>query len=392
MNRIQVRPIELPREATRFIESWWPIYEGDPHWVPPLIFERKAFFDPRKNPYFKRARIQCFMAWRDGKPVGTIAATVDEQLQKTEPGTGMFGFFEFVDDELVARSLLGSALDWLREQGMRVARGPFNFSSNHEFGLLVDGFDTDPCIANPHNRDYYPAIYEAIGLKPAMDWYAYWMDKGPTPPKIEQIALRFLERNPNVTLRPMDMSRFDEEAELFYEIYNDAWEDNWGHIHISREEFEFMAKGLKAVLNPDLCWFAYVDGEVAAASITLPDFNQVAKKMNGRILPFGWWHFLTGRRRIDALRVFVLGVKRRFQRLPLGAPLYLKTWEEGKKLPIRGAEASLVLENNHRMRGALEKLGARIYKTYRTYEIRLEEPEEEPASVPPTARVPAPAE
>src|SRR5690606_10558689 len=125
-----------------------------------------------------------------------------------------------------------------------------------------------------------------------------------------------------------------------------------------------------AVLNPDLCWFAYVDGEVAAASITLPDFNQVAKKMNGRILPFGWWHFLTGRRRIDALRVFVLGVKRRFQRLPLGAPLYLKTWEEGKKLPIRGAEASLVLENNHRMRGALEKLGGRIYKTYRTYEVR----------------------
>ena len=129
-----------------------------------------------------------------------------------------------------------------------------------------------------------------------------------------------------------------------------------------------MAKNLKMVLDPELCFFAYVDDECAAASITLPDFNQIAKKMNGRIFPFGWWHFLWGRRSIDALRVFVLGVKRKHQRMPLGAPLYLKTWEEGKKLPIRGAEASLILETNTRMRGALEKLGGRIYKTYRTYE------------------------
>lgn len=371
MSRIQVRPIELPRDATRFVKTWWSIYEGDPHWVPPLIFERKEFFNPKKNPYFKSARIQCFLALRDDLPVGTIAATVDSQLQKSEPGTGLFGFFEFPDDEAVARALFQTAMDWLKEQGMKVARGPFNFSSNHEFGLLVDGFDTDPCIANPHNRDYYPAMYEKLGLSKAMDWYAYWMDKGPTPPKIEKIALRILERNPKITLRKMDLSRFDKEAELFYEIYNDAWEENWGHIHISQEEFQFMAKGLKQVLNPDLCWFAYVEDEVAAASITLPDYNQVVKRMNGRLFPFGWWHFLTGRRKIDALRVFVLGVKRKYQRLSLGAPLYLKTWEEGKKLPIRGAEASLILETNYRMRGALEKLGARIYKTYRTYEIPL---------------------
>ena len=143
-------------------------------------------------------------------------------------------------------------------------------------------------------------------------------------------------------------------------------------MKVTEEEFMFMAAGRKQVIDPDLCFFAFVDDECGAASITLPDFNQVAKRMNGRILPFGWWHFLTGKRRIDAIRIFALGVKQKYQRMALGAPLYLATWKAGSSLPIRGGEASLILETNHRMRGALEKLGARIYKTYRTYEKPVE--------------------
>jgi ribosomal protein S18 acetylase RimI-like enzyme len=352
-------------------KSWWPIYRDVPLWVPPIISERKVFFDPSRNPYFKHADVRLFVAERDGRIVGTIAATVDHEMQKEHPGVAFFGFFEFSDDESVARPLFEAAAVWLRGRGMTSVRGPFNFSPNHEFGLLVDGFDTPPCIANPHNGPWAPALYERLGLKPIVDWYAYWMDKGPIPEGIEKIALRFLERNPGVTLRRLRMDRFADEVGLFRDIYNDAWEENWGHVRITDEEFDFAAKNLKSVLDPDLCWFAYVDGECAAASITLPDYNQVAKKMNGRILPFGWWHFLRARHTIDQIRIFVLGVKKKYQRMPLGAPLYLETWKEGLKRPIRGAEASLVLHDNFRMRGALEKLGARIYKTYRTYEIQL---------------------
>lgn len=372
MSAVEVRPIELPRDTVRFITSWWPIYADDPHWVPPLIPERKEFFNPNKNPFFRNARVQCFMAFRNGAPVGTIAATIDLKHLEIEPGIGMFGFFEFVNDEAVAAALLGAANGWFATNGIHTIRGPFNFTSNHEFGLLVDGFDTDPCIANPHNRDYYGAIYERIGLQKAMDWYAYWLQNdGPCPPTIQAITDRFVKRHPQLSLRQADGSQFDRELELFYEIYNDAWEHNWGHVHLEREEFMFTGKGLKQVINPELCWFAYMDGELAGASVTLPDFNQVAKKMNGRIFPFGWYHYLTGRSRIDVLRVFVLGIKQRFQHLPLGAPLYTKTWEVGRRLGVRGAEASLVLENNLRMRGALEKLGGRIYKTYRTYDMTV---------------------
>ncbi len=372
MPTVEIRPITLPRDAGRFVKSWWPIYADDPHWVPPVIMERKAFLDPRKNPYFKVADVQCFMAYRGGKAVGTIAATVDRDLLKEEPGVGMFGFFEFIDDEAVAQGLWDAACSWLAERGIKTARGPFNFSSNHEFGLLVDGFDTDPCIANPHNRDYYGPMYERLGLHKVMDWYAYWLvNDGPVDPRFEKISARVMKRNPNIELRPADMKTFDEDIKLFWDLYNDAWERNWGHIFMSEEEFMFSAKNLKSVIDPSLVWYAFIDGELAAACVTLPDYNQVAKKMNGRIFPFGWWHFLTGRKKIDHLRVFILGVRRKFQKLPLGALLYVKIWEVGGAMGVKGAEASLILEDNVRMRGALEKLGATIYKTYRSYEYDL---------------------
>lgn len=372
MVTVEIRSISLPRDAARFVKSWWPIYADDPHWVPPIIMERKAFLDPRKNPYFKVADVQCWMAYRGGKPVGTIAATVDRDLHKEEPGVGMFGFFEFIDDEDVARSLWDAACSWLAERGMTTARGPFNFTSNHEFGLLVDGFDTDPCVANPHNHAYYGPMYERLGLHKAMDWYAYWLDNdGPVEPRIVRIADRLMKRRPDIELRQGDMKRFDQDIKMIWELYNDAWERNWGHIPMTEEEFMFTAKNLKSIMDPKLVWYAFIDDKLAAVCVTLPDYNQVAKKMNGRILPFGWWHFLTGRKKIDHLRVFILGVRREYQKLPLGAVLYQKIWEVGGATGVKGAEASLILEENTRMRGAMEKLGGRIYKTYRSYEFDL---------------------
>lgn len=367
---IEIEPITLPGGAARFVKAWWPIHRTDPHWVPPLIFERKQFLHPDKNPYFRSAEVQCFLASREGRPLGTISAQIDRA--EADPGVGSFGFFEFVDDEEIAGALLGAAKDWLRARGKKVALGPSSFSQNHEFGVLIDGFDTDPCVLNPHNPPYYPRIYEAIGLEKAMDWYAYWMDKGPVPERVEKVARRFMERQPNFRYRPMDMKRFEEEALWIYDIYNDAWSDNWGHVHLSREEVTSMAKGMKAFLDPRLVWWAFDGEEPVGVSITLPDVNQIAKPMNGRLLPLGWIHWVFGRKKIDAIRVFALGIKKEYQHLPLGAPLYLMTWLEGMKLNIRGAEASLILETNTKMRGALEKLNARIYKTYRTYRLPLD--------------------
>jgi GNAT superfamily N-acetyltransferase len=370
---IEVRPIQLPGDAVRFCKTWWPIYAEDSHWVPPLLFERKQFLNPKKNPYFAVADVQCFMAYRDGVAVGTISAQVDHGYQEVEAGVGFFGFFEFPKDVEVARALVDAAEAFLAERGMHEMRGPFNFNTNHEFGCLIDGFDTDPAMLNPHNRAYYGEIYEACGLTKSMDWFAYWMDNGPVPDQVSRIAKRLQERRPDIQIVQADMKKFDQAVSWFYEIYNDAWHDNWGHVHISEEEFTRVAADIKAVADERLIWFALIDGEPVAASLTFPDANQVAKKMNGKLFPFGWYHWVFGRKNIDQLRVFALGVKRKWQRLPIGALLYVKTWEAGMHMNIRGAEASLILETNHRMRGALEKLNARIYKTYRIYGKKIGE-------------------
>jgi len=372
MGSVEVTPISLPRDTVRFVKTWFPIYENDPHWVPPLLFERKRFFDPGRNPYFKVAQVQCFIATRDGRDVGTIAATVDEVYQDEEPGTGFFGFFEFVNDRSVAAALLDAALQWLGERGMRRAIGPFNFNTNHEFGLLVDGFDSDPFVVNPHNSAYYPGIYESLGLRRAMDWYAYYVDLNmPGVARMMRVGERLLSRHPELTIRSLDMSRFDEEVVRLREIYRDAWEQNWGHVRVTDEEFVFLAEGLKGIIDPDLCLVAEVGGRTAAISVTLPDINQVVKRMNGKLFPFGWIHFLMRKRIIDRVRVFMLGVAKEFQSLPLGAALYARSFEVGRAKGLGQGEASLILENNVRMRGALEKMGARIYKTYRNYEVDI---------------------
>ena len=368
---VEVHALTMPRDAARFVRSWWKIYEDDPQWVPPLVFERKRFFDPKRNPYHAVADTQCFLATRDGKPVGTIGAAVDHNYQENDPGGGFFGFFEFPDDPAVSRALFDAACDWLREKGMSRALGPFNFNTNHEFALLVDGFDTPPMVANPHNGPWFERHYLELGLRPVMDWYAYWLEAGEIDPRITRIANRTLRRHPEITVRNVDMKRFDEEVALLHGIYDDAWEHNWGHVKMERAEFEYLAAGFKAFIDPRFVFIVEISGEAVGLAVSFPNMNRVAKKMKGGLFPFGWFHFLTGRRRLQEIRIFMLGVKQEYQSLPLGALLYAKTWEAGLAAGIQCGEASLVLENNQKMRGPLEKMGARVYKTYRSYEIDL---------------------
>jgi len=368
---IRIEAISLPRDRERFVRAWWPIYRRDPHWVPPLLFERKQFLHPRKNPYFRVADVQCFLATRDDQPVGTIAATVDHNYQREEPGAGFFGFFEFVDDETVSRALFEAATGWLRERGMNRALGPFNFNSNHEFGLLVDGFDSDPFVANPHNGRWFERHYLALGLEPRMDWYAYWFTRHDIDPRLIRIANRMLERHPELTIRNLDLAHFDQEIERLHSIYDDAWEHNWGHVKMERAEFEHLANGFRSFIDPKLCFLIEIGGKPAGLSINLPDMNQVVKKMNGSLFPFGWWHLLRRKRIVTRLRIFMLGVKQQYQHLPLGSLLYAKIWENGLQTTYDGAEASLILATNHRMRGPTERFGGKIYKTYRNYEIAL---------------------
>jgi hypothetical protein len=209
-------------------------------------------------------------------------------------------------------------------------------------------------------------------LTKAQDLYAYWLDaKNPVPENIKKLSERFMNRHPKVKIRPVNLKDFENELKHLLSIYNDAWEDNWGSVRMDEAEMRKLIEDIKPMIDTRFCFFAEVDGEVAAIAATLPDYNQVVKPMNGRLFPFGWWYWLTMPKKVDRLRVMILGVRKKFQHMPLGAPLYMKTWEEGLKAGVVGAEASWILEDNFRMRGALEKLGGKIYRTYRIYGLDL---------------------
>jgi GNAT superfamily N-acetyltransferase len=369
-----VRPVRGRRDLDRFMKLPWAIYRDDPSWVPPLLMDLKTALTPGKHPYHEHADVEYFLAWRAGRPVGRIAATVNRQYVDFHgEKLGFFGFFESIDDRGVAAALLGAAEAWLRARGMERVQGPMNFSTNEEFcspGVLIDGFEIPPQVMMSHTPPYYAGLLEAAGYAKAKDLLAYYLD-GPTPPERMVRGVERLQKSGGITIRSLDMSDFDNEVARIKEIYNSAWERNWGFVPMTDAEFDHMAKSLKPVVQPALVLIAEVRGEPVGFAIGLPDFNQVLKRINGRLFPFGLLKLLWYKRKIDDCRVLTLGLKPGFRKMGIDAMLYLRLFQDGPKVGFPTAECSWILEDNWDMRRGLERMGARIYKTYRVYEREL---------------------
>lgn len=373
---IRIRKVENEKERMEFIKFPWEIYKGNPYWVPPLIFDVRKNLDPNKNPFFKHAEVQLFLAEKDGKIAGRIAAIKnDNHNDFHKDKAGFFGFYETIDDEDVSDLLLDTACEWVKEKGLNEILGPVNPSTNDECGLLVDGFDSSPVFLMPYNLKHYQIKIENFGFEKANDLYAYYIpSKVINDPKIMTRLERMSElikKRSDVTTYNINMKDLNNEVRKIEEIYNSAWESNWGFVPITTAEFDYMADSLKMVVDPDLVMFAEVAGKPAGFTLSLPDFNQVLKKMNGRLLPFGFLKILTGKKKIDFLRVIIMGVKPEYQKKAIDSVFYLETIKMGNKNGYTGAEISWVLEDNMPMRMTAEKLGAHIYKTYRIYKKNL---------------------
>lgn len=373
---IRIRKVENEKERMEFIKFPWEIYKGNPYWVPPLIFDVRKNLDPNKNPFFKHAEVQLFLAEKDGKIAGRIAAIKnDNHNDFHKDKAGFFGFYETIDDEDVSDLLLDTACEWVKEKGLNEILGPVNPSTNDECGLLVDGFDSSPVFLMPYNLKHYQTKIENFGFEKANDLYAYYIpSKVINDPKIMTRLERMTElikKRSDVTTYNINMKDLNNEVRKIEEIYNSAWESNWGFVPITTAEFDYMADSLKMVVDPDLVMFAEVAGKPAGFTLSLPDFNQVLKKMNGRLLPFGFLKILTGKKKIDFLRVIIMGVKPEYQKKAIDSVFYLETIKMGNKNGYTGAEISWVLEDNMPMRMTAEKLGAHIYKTYRIYKKNL---------------------
>jgi GNAT superfamily N-acetyltransferase len=375
----KIVPVRTRRQLKRFVKVPFRLNRDHPQWVPPLIFERMQFLDRSKNPWFEHGEAEFFIAERDGEPVGRITAHVDSRWDDYQGGSdGMFGFIEFADDREVAASLLETAAEWVAERGRSRILGPMDFTTNDELGVLIEGHDLRPMILQPWHPPYYQRRIEEQGYSKAMDLLMWNLAMGELKEgtQFHELIHAAAERSRTehgITLRNMRKREMEAEVRRFMDVYNEAWGENWGFVPITDAEVAFQAKNLKPVLDEEWAMMAEnPEGEVIGAALTLPDINQVTAKMNGRLLPFGWARFLLGRRRIDRVRVFALGVKHAYQHTGVAAALYVKHIETTRPDGVMSGETGWILEVNEAMNRAMEGMGGEVVKRYRLYERDLE--------------------
>jgi GNAT superfamily N-acetyltransferase len=377
MPDVEIRPVAGRRELRTFIKLPWRLYRNEPNWVPPLLMDLRKRLDRSRNPFFRHAEAEYFLAWRDGRAIGRITAHVDRNFNEFQGNDwGLFGFFECEEDAEAAEALLGAAAAWLRERGRDRMVGPMDFTTNDECGVLIEGHERTPIILTPWSHRYYPQLLEGAGLTKAMDtqmWELYVHgQRERVHPAIWEMADR-LEEEHGIVVRHMRKRDLQAEVERFLEVYNAAWERNWGFVPLTDEEVRDYAKDLRPVLDENWAMIAEKhDGEVVGAGLTLPDYNQVLAHLNGRLLPFGWAKALYWRRKIDRVRVFALGVKPDYRHTGVAARLYQMHFDSAERTPQKGGEMGWILETNEAMNRAMEGMGGKVTRRYRIYERLLE--------------------
>jgi len=373
MASIKIRTVQNKKELMKFIKFQWEIYKDDKFWVPPLIMERKKLLNKEKNPFFKHAEAEYFLAEKDGKLVGRIAAIKnDMHLKYHNDDTGFFGFFECINDQETANALFDAAKNWLNQKGLKKMMGPANPSSNDEWGMLLEGYDDSPRILMTYNPKYYNDLCENYGMKKAKDMYAWKIEHSNVAgsDKLRR-GQEIVKKRYNIKVTQLDMKNFDRDLEKFKYVYNKAWAPNWGFVPMTEEQIDAMAKDLKPLAEPSLVLFGTIGDDLVGAALVMLDYNQIFKNMNGRLFPFNFIKLFTQKKKINWARILTLGVIPEFQKKGLDAVLYWEILERAHKIGIDLGEASWVLEDNDMMNRGLELMNAHRYKTYRIWEINV---------------------
>lgn len=373
LGRMEIVPVKSKKDLKDFVLLPWQIYRGNPFWVPQLISEVESTLDKEKNPFWKHADGELFLAKKKGRVVGRIAAIIDRlYLEKFKDDVGTFGFFESTDDGEVAELVLSRARDWLKERGMKTMRGPFNPSANDEWGLLIDGFDIPQYLMTPYNPPYYAAFMDRFGLRKARDWFEYICRFPKEPPGTAAAAAQFARKKfPSLTIRKIDMGNIKTESKIFREIYNSSLAENWAFVPMTEEEMDKMVERLRPLVVSDLILIAEVKGEPVGLIAFIPNYNEILKKLNGRLFPFGIFKFLYYSKKIKSLFLPVLGVKKEYRMSGIEAVMYCEALKNGVALGFEEFGTSLILENNLAPRKAAEAFGGEAAKKYRIYEIAI---------------------
>lgn len=372
----EIKKVESKSDLKQFVKSQWNFYNNDPNFVPPLIADKMKTLDKEKNPFYKHSQMELFMAILDGKIVGRIAAIINETHNIIHNDkVGFFGFFECIDNQQVADALFATAANCLKSRGMTHIRGPHNPSQNDEVGLLIEGFDSSPVVLMTYNPQYYMKLIDNAGFAKAKDLYAYLLDvENFMSEKLDRMQTIVRERY-KVKLRNVEFKKkeqFRKDVATLKDIYNQAWEPNWGFVKMNDEEFDFLANDLKQIATPDYTFIIEANGEPAGFALALPDINVCLKYNRSGGLLGAAWNLLTKKKEINLIRIIVLGVLPKFQKTGIDSVIYHELGLRNRKHNIRYAEASWILEDNVMMnRGLTTTVNGNLYKKYRIYEKEI---------------------
>lgn len=363
----------MKADLNLFIKMQWKFYEGDPHWVPPLIMDRQKILSKTKNPFFEHAEADYFIAFRNSEPVGRIAAIINHlHNQYHHDKIGFFGFFECINDQSVANALFDTAGKWLKDRGYDAMRGPANPSSNDEYGMLLEGFDDSPRMLMTYNPKYYLDLCDNYGFKKEKDLFAWKLEAQKTysSDKLRRVAQIARERS-GLKITQLNKKEFDKELEKVKYVYNKAWAPNWGFVPMTDNELNAMAADLKPLVEDSLLLFGEINGEVVGFALTMLDYNYIFKQMNGKLFPFNFLKLYTQKKHIKWSRIITLGIIPEHQKKGLDAVFYWETLERAGKLGIHLGEASWILEDNEMMNRAANVMNGEVYKKYRIYQKPL---------------------
>jgi hypothetical protein len=371
---IKITPVQDDAALREFLRFPWSIYQNDPYWVPPILSHQREFLDQNRGPFFEFGEAQYFLAYVGGKPAGRISAHVNRLHDEHHgPDTGFFGFFEAIPDRQVAIALLEAAADWLRERGKSRLVGPLNFCIYDEMGLLVEGFDSMPAMFQTHNPPYYEEQLTSWGLRKAFDWHAYRLKLDADITAMER-RLEEVLRHQDVVVRDLLPGELDRRAEEVFQLFNEAWTPNWGHVPLTRRQFQYLLDQIKILLRPGLVSLALDGDRLVGFGIALPELNPLIKELNGRLSLWGKLRLLywAKYKPIRQLRAMVVGITQKYQGRKLHHAMIMRSYiHVVKHTPCRDADFSLIPENLRHWIKVIRFFGGQRYKVFRVFEREI---------------------
>ena len=370
MNNIEIREVETSKDLKTFVYFPRTLYKKNPYWVPPMYSNVIKTFSPEKNAAYEYSRSRQWLALRDGKVVGRVAAILSEgHRQRWNQAYMRFGWLDFVDDPAVSAALLGRVEEWARENACTAIHGPLGFTDMDQAGMLVEGFDEPGTMATIYNHPYYPEHLENLGFVKDTDWIEFEITVPSKPdPKISKLAAIILRRE---NLRLVEFARKEEIlafAPQIFALFNESYRILYGFIPLNDRQVAYYTRQYFGFIKPEFVTAVVNENkDIVAFGISMPSLTHAMQKAGGKLLPFGFIHLLRALKKNDRADLYLIAVKPEYQGKGVNAVVINHINEVFIQHGIKKVESNPELEDNHRVQGQWKHFEARQHKRRRCY-------------------------